>query len=215
MPDSQRNYLTVIVLLTISLLGLLYLGQSRGSAASEIGLQDIPYTIGEWHGHSLNVSEWTYAILETEDLLVREYTNPRGEKVWLAIVYCAGNRGAFHPPELCYLGGGNELLDKGVERIEIPGTGEDSYSIQANRLIVQDRAGKQVAWYWFTAAGRIVPSYLRQQCYIIWDELRRNRSGGTLVRISTRVTGDDLKEADARGKDFISQLLPVLKRHNL
>lgn len=208
MPDnSQRNYIAVIVLLTISLLGLLYLGQSRGSASSEIGLEDIPYTIGEWRGRDLSVSERTYALLETEDLLVREYTNPRGEQVWLAIVYCASNRSAFHPPEICYLGGGTELLDKGV--IEIRDSAH-FLTMRVNKLLMEERAGKRVAWYWFTAGGRVTSNYYRQQCYILLDELRRNRGGGALVRVSTLVIDDDLEGADKRGRDFISGVAPIL-----
>ena len=209
MPNGHRNYLTVIILLSITLLGLLYLGQSRGSASSEIGLQDIPYTIEEWRGRDLSVSERTYAILETENLLMREYTNPRGEQVWLAVVYCAGNRSAFHPPEICYLGGGTELLDKGVEKIEIRDSAH-FLTMRVNKLLMEERAGKQIAWYWFTAGDRVITNYYRQQCYILWDELRRNRSGGTLVRVSTRVIDDDLEGAMMRGRDFISGVVPIL-----
>lgn len=211
MPDSHKNYLTVIVLLTISLFGLLYLWQSKGSATSEIGLQDIPYTIEQWRGRDLNVSERIYAILETEDLLVREYTNPRGERVWLAIVYCAGNRSAFHPPEICYLGGGTKLLDKGAEVIEIPG--DTPYTMRVNKFLMKEKDGKRVAWYWFTAGDRVISNYYRQQYYILRDELRRNWSGGALVRVSTPVFDDDLEGAMMRGRDFISGAAPILLKY--
>lgn len=208
MPDNQRNYLTVIVLLSVTLAGLIYLGQSKTDATSEIGLQDIPLTMGQWRGRDLNVSEKTYEILETKNVLMREYTNPGGERVWLAIVHCAGNRSAFHPPEICYIGGGTELLDKGVEKIEIPGN--LPYTMRMNKLLMEGRGGKQIAWYWFTAGDRVTPNYSRQQCYILWDELRRNRSGGALVRVSTQVFDDGLEGANQRGKDFIREIVPVL-----
>ncbi len=208
MPNN-KNYIITIALLSLTLLGLIYFWQARSISPAKIKLENIPLQLGQWNGKNLPITERTYEILETRDALMRQYTNSQGESVVLVIVYSAVNRGSFHPPEICYLGGGRELLNKGIERIEIAQSGKNPYVMQVNKLIMEDKAGKEIAWYWFTAGSRITSNYYRQQCYFIWDELRRNRQGGALVRVSTRVT-DDSQIAEVQGKDFIQQLAPIL-----
>lgn len=207
--SNNKTYIITIVLLSLTLLGLIYFWQARRISAPEIQLGNIPLQLGQWKGKDLPITERTYKILETRDALMREYTNPQGESVVLAIVYSAVNRGSFHPPEVCYLGGGRELLNKGVERIEISQPRKNPYTMQVDKLIMEDKAGKEIAWYWFTAGSRVTSSYYRQQCYFIWDEIRHNRQGGAMVRVSIR-TRDDLKRADSQGKDFIQQIAPIL-----
>lgn len=208
--SNNKTCLITIALLSLTLLGLIYLWQPRSIPPAEIKLENIPLRLGKWEGSEIPVSERVYQTLETEDMLMREYTNGGGEKVVLAIVYSGVNRGTFHPPEICYLGGGRELLNKGLERLEIAKPGGISYVMQVNKLLMEDGAGKEIAWYWFTGGNRVTSNYYRQQYYFIWDEIRRNGSGGALIRISTRVIGNDLKGADGRGKDFIRQIAPIL-----
>lgn len=209
MPNNKACLITV-VLLALTLAGLIYLRQARAIPAAEVRLEDIPLELGEWQGKDISISERTYEILETKDVLIREYTSARGEKVVLVIVYSGVNRGSFHPPEICYLGGGRELLDKGFEEIELAEPGKSSSAMQVNRLLMEDKAGREIAWYWFTGGRRVTANYYRQQCYFIWDEFRRRHAGGTLIRVSTRVTGSGLEGAEALGKDFIGRIAPIL-----
>lgn len=211
MPNS-KTCLTTVVLLSLTLLGLIYLWQLRNIPPAQVKLGDIPSKLGEWKGEDIPIPERVYEILETKDVLMREYTNPNGERVVLMIVYSALNREAFHPPEICYLGGGRELLNKNLEMVEAGCPGKNS-AIRANRLLMKDRFGKEIAWYWFTAGGKVTDNYYLQQCYFIWNELRRNPIGGSLIRVSARAIGDDPGKADAIGKSFIKHLAPVLPGH--
>lgn len=211
MPNN-KSYLNVIILLSLTLTGFVYIWQADGISATEIKLESIPLKLGEWQGEEILLSQRTLQILETKDALMRQYTNPQGERVILAIVYSALNRGAFHPPEVCYLGGGRVLLNKQSEKIELVNEKNDAYAMQVNKLLMQDSAGKELAWYWFTAGDRVTSSYYHQQLFFVWDKLRRNQPGGALVRVSIRAN-DDLPEAEAAGKDFIRQIAPKLSSY--
>lgn len=207
--SNNKTCLTAISLLVAALLGLIYLWQSKNPAPSQIGLENIPVQIGGWKGKDIPISERVYKILETKDVLTREYSNARGGRVDLTIVYSGTSRAAFHPPEICYLGGGRELLNKNQEEIEIGGPGKNS-RLRANKLLMKDKFGLEIAWYWFTAGSKVTENYYLQQCYFIRDELRRNPVGGSLIRVSTRTVSDDPLQADALGRDFIRQLVPLL-----
>jgi EpsI family protein len=204
MQISSRKYLTVIIILSITLMPLVYIDKSRGAFLnSNFKFAGLPLEIGEWKGKDVALPERTYKILETRDVIVREYSNPQGEVIALAIVRSANERSAFHPPEICYLGGGVELLDKTVETVDFGGP----YQLKANKLVMQGKGHLEVAWYWFTVGDEFTHNYYIQQCRFILNELiRRRENDGALIRISTPVIDGDLSQADKRVKNFISNV---------
>lgn len=207
--SKNKPYLVTIILLSLTLAGVIYFGQEINTGSSSIRLQKFPQAIGEWKGKDLALPERALELLETRDVLMREYTNSQGEKVYLFIVYSPRNRSSFHPPEICYLGGGTELLNKSVEEIKVRGLRENS-PMQVNKLLMKDRLGEQLAWYWFYGGERIISNYYRKELLFIWDKIRKKQGGGALVRVSTRVIKEGLKEANALGEDFIRQIASLM-----
>jgi EpsI family protein len=67
---------------------------------------------------------------------------------------------------------------------------------------------KQLVLYWYTAGDRMVASYSKQQIYFLLDEIRYHKSRGALVRVSTMVINEDIKDAFRRLEDFIQISLP-------
>jgi EpsI family protein len=191
-------------------MGLVYIWQARGIKPNDIDLSSIPLEVGDWKGKDIGISKRDMEILETDDVLMREYENSAGYKVYLLIVYSGNNRDAFHPPELCYLGEGTALLDKSSQVFEI---GDKGATINANKLFMKDKYGKELAWYWFTIGSRVVSSFYEQQVSYTMDELRGVKTGGSLVRVSTRVTGDDVKKSEDYSKDFIKKIAPIITEH--
>ncbi len=66
---------------------------------TEIDLSKIPLDIGEWRGKEIPIDKQTKDILETNSVLIREYTNSKDDAISLAIVYYKDSRIAFHLPE--------------------------------------------------------------------------------------------------------------------
>ena len=205
MQINQRSYITVVVLLSLTLALLVYVRAGRTKVASNEGvikLTEFPLKIGEWQGKEIPLSERTYELLGTRNVIFREYTNSNGNSIGLSIVRGSGDRSSFHPPEICYVGGGVELLDKSLEHIEL-----DASSIRTNKLVLKDNSGFQVAWYWFTVGNKITHNYYLQQIYMVLNELlRKDNSGASLIRVSKSVNRQDLAQADDTVKDFISKL---------
>jgi EpsI family protein len=67
---------------------------------------------------------------------------------------------------------------------------------------------KQLVLYWYTAGDIMVASYSKQQIYFLLDEIRYHKSRGALVRVSTMVINEDIKDAFRRLEDFIQISLP-------
>lgn len=156
---------------------------AAASAAASVESSQAPAAIGPWQGAPLAVEERVVDILETDDVALMEYRRTPGETpVWLAKVAGFGNRAAFHPPELCYVGSHFEVLERGPIEVTVKGQPR-----RLMRLMIGQDGRRYEAWYWFTANGRVTPNYYQQQWWLMQAAVKGRRGSGTLVRISTPV----------------------------
>ena len=136
---------------------------------------------GVWTGTVLPNDPRSLSLLETDDVTLMEYHLGQEPPVWFVRVGgFGGNRAAFHPPELCYVGSDFNVLERGPMTALVGGRAH-----RLMRLVVAHQGQRREAWYWFTADGRTTPSYFTQQWWLLVDALRRRPSTGTLVHIST------------------------------
>ena len=153
-----------------------HVGVGTGTAAPSV-----PATFGLWAGIPLEVEKTAIELLETDDVTLMEYrlgasTEP---PVWLAQVAGFGNRAAFHPPELCYVGSHFEILER--DPITVFANGREH---RLMRLVVAQGGAQFESWYWFTANERVTHNYYQQQLWLVLGTMRREPSSGTLVRRS-------------------------------
>ena len=159
--DNKRQFITAILLLALALICVAYIHSGRGKDLSvqQSSLSAIPLEFDAWKGRDIRMDDYVYDILGTRDVLVRDYVNPAGQSIGLSIVRSSDDRSAFHPPEICYIGEGVELSDRDVTTFDLG----EGFSIKANKLVMKDSRGFQVAWYWFTAGDNITHNYYLQQ----------------------------------------------------
>ena len=74
--------------------------------------ETFPAEIGEWRGEDAPVDERTYEILETRNVLSRNYKNPDGGVVHLLMVGSFKDRRVAHPPEVCYMSSNFVIVDE-------------------------------------------------------------------------------------------------------
>lgn len=156
----------------------------------------VPMRVGTWQGRAVQVDKRSIEILETTDVLAREYQRSSEPSVWLARVSGFGQRAAFHPPELCFVGSDFEVLERGPITVRI-----NAAPYRLMRLVISRDGQRAEAWYWFTAGSRVTASYYQQQLWLVADMLRGRKAGGTLVRLSTFL--DDPKASRARLTEFL------------
>ena len=143
----------------------------------------LPVHLGPWEG--LVLDDPSAAGLKTnQDTALMQYQLGQEPPVWLVQTESVGNRAAFHPPELCYVGNDIEVLERGPVIVLSGGQGH-----KVMRLLVAQNGRAYEAWYWFTAGERVTSSYYQQQLWLLRDTLHGTASSGTLVRISTPLDG--------------------------
>lgn len=173
----------------------------------EKGFQSFPYVVGDWKGRDLPVSPRVYEILETKNVIVREYENPAGEKVQLCLVASDRNRKVVHPPEVCYRGFGYEVNKEDPVKLSWPGTQE---TLTASRLWIQRPNDSQVVLYWYKIGSAFTTSYYRQQWQLALSQLKGDPNRVALIRISSPTSSQNPEKTLRLLKKFSQALIPNL-----
>lgn len=190
-----------VALLCLSLAAWL-VWAAPGSSSSEASHAGLPPVLGLWSGEPLAVPPRTLKLLGTDQVALMAYRMGQEPPVWLARVDGIGNRAAFHPPEICYVGSHFAVLERGVQTVMVHGQPH-----RVMRLLVGQGQERFEVWYWFTAGGRVTPSYYQQQAWLLLDTVRGKRMSGSLVRISTSV--DTVEAAHRRLLAFVTQYVTL------
>ena len=202
---SNKIFILVILLLVIiAAISMAAYFPGRVDIGAKTKVADFPLAIGEWQGRDLPVDEKSYAILETRNLIMRDYENPAGEVVNLYIVYSEDNRKTSHPPEVCILGEGMDVVEKNSLQ-STPG-------IKANLLKIEKGSAGQLAVYWYKAGDLSTNDYLRQQIKITADRALGKRTSGALIRLSTAIKEENQQAALALLQAFARQIEQQLEK---
>ncbi len=173
----------------------------------ETQMVNFPKQIGDWKGEDVQLKESDYAILETRNLIMRNYKNlTQGEEVNLYIIYSADNRKALHPPEICYTGGGaGTILSKEVVPLNA--------NFKANKFIIENKDFSQLVVYWFKSGNLSTYSYIHQQLKTVKDRLMQKKTSGAMIRISTVIDPKNPNKAMNLVKSFSASIIPLINRY--
>ena len=197
----------VLGALILTALLTLALSYSKKSLSTESQATEVPRKIGAWQGEDVPVDEKTFELLETRNVLMRQYSAPGKASVLLCIVYSNENRKVSHPPEVCYQGDGFEILGHG--KTSTPLAEWRGKQLKANQMVVERKGNRQSVLYWYKAGSDYTDNYLQQQWRALWSQVARKGGGCALIRLSTPVAADEAEGL----QDLIlfgRELLPAL-----
>ena len=180
------------------------------SAKEEMMVSRFPMQIGEWNSKDLPVEENVYEILETRNLILREYS--RGDsKVYLYIIYSQDNRKVSHPPEVCLEGSGITVVKTQKIHLELAGAKQ----IVANKLTVEKAGINNLIVYWYKAGEYYFDNYLKQQMRVALATLQFKRTSGAMIRFSAEVLPtapdkamEDIKAFVKEASAYFTQIIP-------
>jgi EpsI family protein len=203
---NNKNFIIVIIILVVvaGVTMSAYL-PSRFETGITVKMADFPKTVGEWTSKDIPLSKRDFEILETTNLIMREYNNPKGETVYLYIIYSENNRRVMHPPEICYTGGGSTIIEKSVVQI--------TNNIKANRFTIEDKDLRQLVVYWFKTANLNTYSYIKQQLKMVTDRMLGKKISGAMIRMSTNFKENGQEAALGLIKSFANQIEPLLTKY--
>lgn len=212
MKKFEKKYLFIIFLFIVSAAISWHLYFKVYSQKDTVSIHTFPQTIAGWSAEEIMISRQDKAILETDNVFVRRYTNPQGEEVYLFIVYSQDNRKVSHPPEVCYTGSGATILSNVHDSFSADESALKD--IKVNRVTVEQGRERQIFFYWFKVGDAFTPNYWKQQGFIALKSFLGQPASSALIRISTPAQNERNDEnATRRLKDFGRMILPYLQKH--
>ncbi len=175
------------------------------SQGAESHLKDLPYQILGCPGEDLPTDAAILEDLDSDDLLIRLYRRPDGVPVWVVLVYFVNTRLGGHDPRLCYRSQGftTEGLPDLAFSAQVGERRAESF------LARRSNRAERVATFWYAPGGRLVADESQYRSRLLLEGLRRNRTYGVFVRISTLETGSQ-GEAEAWTSRFAAEVADML-----
>ena len=84
--------------------------------------------------------------------------------------------------------------------------------LPVNRVLISKGDARQLVYYWFEQRGRHLTSEYNVKWYLLWDAIKRNRTDGSLVRVTTPIpAGTTVAAAEKRMQEFLRIAYPKLE----
>ncbi len=115
---------------------------------------------------------------------------------------------SIHPPEHCLPGSGWDVIEAAVIPIDFEGlpggTGE------AKRFVIAKGNARQLVYFWYQSRGRAIARNHDVILYRFLDRAMRQRTDGSLVRLTVPIWQEDEAGAEAELDRFASEFVPKL-----
>ncbi len=161
------------------------------------GFNLFPMEIAGWRGSRDRLEDVYLDALKLSDYIVANYTDKDNKTVNFYVAYYDSQRKGVsaHSPKSCLPGGGWQIKEFG--QIAIDGVTVAGKPLRVNRTVIQLGDVKQLVYYWFQQRGRIITNEYMVKWYLFWDALTRQRTDGSLVRLTALVPPEqDVAETD-------------------
>ncbi len=207
---NTRYSILIGILLLVTVITY-FLSSDAPAQQKTVYAKQLPIFINGWSGEDIEVDDKTLAILETDDVLMRDYKKEGNPFIQLCIVYASNNRKVAHPPEICYTGSGWSLEEKIPVVFSIK---SDEYpEFSAIKLILEKGDQKQLVLYWYKCNSEYATNYYKQQINIVKSEIITGKSTSGLIRISTPIINNDEDDAMMRVQRFSLNMLSFIAKY--
>ena len=202
---NSTFYIVTAILGFVAVISFIFSRPLDVEKNADIRISAFPQKIGEWSANDLPLDKRVYDLLETDNLIMRDYVNKAGDSIILYVIYSRGNRKVSHPPEICLQGDGAAVVDKSYLKI--------SPAITVTKLILEKKNSQDMVLYWYKAGPVFTHEYLQQQFRTAIGSLFGKRPSVALIRVITRVNEKDQNSALKKLVQFSLQIEPLLQKY--
>jgi EpsI family protein len=219
--------LLVQVVLVAALSAVFFLPKVAHSTPQGIELA-LPTYVGTWFGEDQKISDQELKMLAKDTAFARKlYNDGRGNQIFVSIVLSGQDLdNSIHRPERCLPAQGWSVADSKV--IKIPNPDSSGRALDVTRLHnmrkVLTEGGQTVPiyslnYYWFVGWSDVTASHLDRTYIDIRDRILHGyNQRWAYITIASTITssfqkfGRNEEETDAMMREFIQQLLPLMKK---
>lgn len=206
----DKKFLIIIGVLFVGVIGTIVFKLPEIDSSLDARIANIPMQMGEYTGTDIELEEKVYAILETENIVMRSYVKKTQPPILFYLIFSKATHKSSDPPENCLQGDGCSVLNK--EKVNIPIVIDgNNFSLQANKLIARKTNENNLYLYWFLAGDQFQDSYFKQRIKLISAFFKRKPLSGGQIRISISIENNDETQALTRLESFTQEIIPHLK----
>lgn len=172
---------------------------------------EFPMQINGWEGRRDSLEQQYIDALKFEDYILANYQSPDLEMVNFYVAYYDSQRKgeSVHSPRSCIPGSG--LRIDSLESVEIPDVKIAGSILRVNRAVIQEGDTTSLVYYWFLQRGRSITNEYMVKWWLFWDAMTKNRSDGSLVRLTVRVqNGKTPEQYDEVLSGFAAEVAPFI-----
>ncbi|MDA8095090.1 MAG: VPLPA-CTERM-specific exosortase XrtD [Betaproteobacteria bacterium] len=205
------SYLVALGLLALVALATTVLPKRAEVTPKRKDFSTFPMRLPGWQGRGGQLDDIYIKQLKFTDYLLANYIGAARKPVNFYVAYYASQRkgASAHSPRTCIPGGGWEITS--LTQRDVRGVRVNGHPLRVNRLVIAKGNVKDLVYYWFQERGRIITNEYLAKWYLLWDALRRNRTDGALVRLTTELSpGEAPSHADRILSSFARAAVPRL-----
>jgi len=209
-----RQYFVAMGLLVAATVSSLLFATRTEIYPARSDFASFPMNIGGWQGQRDSIDKIYLDVLKLDDYLLVNYTNADKSIANLYVAYYKSQSAgeSAHSPRSCIPGDGWRIM--GFSPYAVEGVQVGSIPLVVNRLLIQKGDSRQLVYYWFQQRGRVITNEYMVKWYLFWDALTRNRTDGTLVRLTAPVSpGSKIEEADKQLTAFTKVAVDALTNY--
>lgn len=206
-------YASVVVAVATVLLSSA-LGEREEVVPERTDFSQFPLKFEGWTGRKDRLDSIYIDALKFDDYFIADYIGPDGRPVNFYVAYYASqSKGeSAHSPRACLPGGGWKIVD--LDQKQLDAMTPSGKRITVNRANIRKGDYTQLVYYWFQGRNRIITNEYLVKWYLFWDALRKNRTDGALVRLTTMVGPDEnIQDAERRLLDFVVKISGILDKY--
>jgi exosortase D (VPLPA-CTERM-specific) len=208
--ELSKPFVACVVLVVVAFLVMQKVDTREEVIPAREKFVSFPLDFNGWSGEQENLQPIVYSKLALTDYVLNNYSKESSPPVNFYVAYYESQRkGASpHSPRVCIPGGGWSITD--LERVKLVIKNSNA-PLNVNRAIIQNGRHKQLVYYWFKQRGRDIANEYWMKWYLLTDSLTRNRTDGSLVRLTTPILANE-KETDAENRlnQFLLKVNPML-----
>jgi exosortase D (VPLPA-CTERM-specific) len=171
-----------------------------------------PSILNGWQATPLAISEDELKELRLSDYYLADFRNDEDHTtVNLYIAYYESQRtnSSIHSPSNCIPSGGWAIMSEQIIPVPV-----NSMTIPVTRLMIAREKSKLLVYYWFQGRGRILNDQYAAKWFLLVDSIKKKRTDGALIRLSTTMIPDEPEEkADRRLRTMMESFFPIIDNY--
>ncbi len=203
-----------VLALAVALVSTVAIPEREEIPPPRTAFAEFPLEVGHWKGRAEELEQIYIDALKFTDYAMINYQSSDGDIVNFYSAYYESQRKgqSVHSPRSCIPGGGWEI--QSLTQIEVPDARIGGQTLHVNRALISFGDQKQMVYYWFQQRGRSLTNEYLVKWFIFWDAITRNRTDGSLVRLTIPMRpGGNVEDLDRALGEFARDISPVLSNY--